>query len=269
MRRGSRTFEQLEFRFSPPSTCSVVASPASSCPQPVEARASEPERPRPSGVDSGGSSTGSSARRARAGSSSRTWHQAPDGGCLLCGEPSGHGDMPACPWSSPPLRLARVIDGSGSSSLLPTLIGSDASRGISRGAATEGSGNLREALLPTLTVHGNYNRAGVSAKSGDGLVTALLPTLTARDYRTGNASAQTWSKRTTSPPLSEHLGRSSPGKGCLLDPGWCEAFMGFPEGWTDPGALPAGPPPAYEKPESGRSATASSPPAPKSSGEPF
>lgn len=138
-------------------------------------------------------------------------------------------------------------------------------------------------MLPTLTVKG-YNRAGSSSKSGDGLITALLPTLTAsrygsnqggaagrtgqvrlsleallptltaRDYRTGNASEETWA-RPQARPLNETLGRSSPGKGCLLDPGWCELFMGFPAGWTDPGALPDGPPPVYEKPASGRSET--------------
>ena len=204
--------------------------------------------------------------------------------------------MTACPWALRPLRLAPGTGESGCS-LLPTLTSSSASRGkAARGRNAQGGPSLAEALLPTLTasrygsnqggsagrtgpvrlsleallptltVKGNYNRAGLSATSGDGLITALLPTLCARDYRTGNASATTWSKRTTSPPLSEHLGRSSPGKGCLLDPGWCEAFMGFPEGWTDPGSAQDGPPPVYERPESGRSETASSQPRSSRSG---
>lgn len=37
-------------------------------------------------------------------------------------------------------------------------------------------------LLPTLTVHGNYNRKGSSPNCGDGLRTALLPTLSASNY---------------------------------------------------------------------------------------
>ena len=47
----------------------------------------------------------------------------------------------------------------------------------------------------------------------------------------------------------------------LLDPSFCEAFMGFPTDWTLPtGNEPAGPLPAYVKPESAPSETASSPP---------
>lgn len=250
---------QLALPFSRPLTSSAAASPARTCPAPEKAQGSTVPA-----LGSGGSSPALSKRRARAGSSSRTWPAGPDGGCLLCGEPSGHGDMTACPWASRPLRLAPGTVESGSSLLLPTLVTSDGLRPLNRrgaGSIERGGGRrLGDALLPTLTVKGNYNRAGLSATSGDGLITALLPTLCARDYRTGNASATTWSKRTTSPPLSEHLGRSSPGKGCLLDPGWCEAFMGFPEGWTAVDGVPLdGPPPVYESPASRRSGTASSP----------
>lgn len=53
--------------------------------------------------------------------------------------------------------------------------------------------------------------------------------------------------------------------GLLLDPGWCEEFMGFPMGWTDPGDALDGPPPAYVKPGSTVSETPSSPPAPSAS----
>jgi hypothetical protein len=45
-------------------------------------------------------------------------------------------------------------------------------------------------MLPTPTVNGNHNRAGLSEKSGDGLATALskglISTPQARDWRTGN-----------------------------------------------------------------------------------
>ena len=52
----------------------------------------------------------------------------------------------------------------------------------------------RNGTLPTLTINGNYNRAGLSPKSGDGLQTKI---------------------------------------GGQLNPNWCEWFMGFPIGWTD------------------------------------
>jgi len=249
---------QLMLPFSQPLTCSSAVSPAPTCPPPASAEGLVPRTPPPEAAVSGLSSTASSGRSRRAGSSSKTWPVALDGGCLSCGEPSGHGDMTACPWASPPVRLALVIGVSGSSSSadLPTLVATEGTRGpINRGDRTRSGAALREALLPTLTVYGNYNRAGAWSKSGDGLITALLPTLAARDWRTGNASAATherWQKR----PLSETLGRSAPGSGCLLDPGWCEEFMGFPLDWTaPPGALPAGPPPKSDRRASKRSET--------------
>ncbi len=49
--------------------------------------------------------------------------------------------------------------------------------------------------LPTLTVRGNHNRAGLSAKSGDGLATRI---------------------------------GSGP-----LNPTWCEWLLGLPDGWTE------------------------------------
>lgn len=56
------------------------------------------------------------------------------------------------------------------------------------------TGVTGSSLLPTLTVSGNYNRAGVSPRSGDGLCTVI---------------------------------------GGALNPTWAEWFMGFPLGWTD------------------------------------
>jgi hypothetical protein len=109
---------------------------------------------------------------------------------------------------------------------------------------------------PTSTVKGNYNKAGLSAKSGDGLATAVakwptphgfspdgrsngpsgnelgravnqslrVATPTARDWRSGKASEATHARN--SRPLSEQIGGS-------LNPTWVEWLMGWPLGWTD------------------------------------
>ncbi len=80
---------------------------------------------------------------------------------------------------------------------------------------------------PTPTIKGNYNKAGLSAKSGDGLATAvasMMATPTARDWRSGKASEATHAKN--SRPLSEQIGGS-------LNPDWVELLMGWPKGWTD------------------------------------
>jgi hypothetical protein len=108
---------------------------------------------------------------------------------------------------------------------------------------------------PTPTVCGNYNRAGLTAKSGDGLATAVqkwptpiasdsrgssggpapgkqtqlvdavrFATPLARDWRSGKASQATHDKN--SRPLSEQIGGS-------LNPTWVEWLMGWPLGWTD------------------------------------
>ena len=79
---------------------------------------------------------------------------------------------------------------------------------------------------PAPTVNGNYNKAGLSAKSGDGLATAvasMMATPTARDWRSGKASEATHAKN--SRPLSEQIGGS-------LNPTWVELLMGWPKGWT-------------------------------------
>lgn len=81
---------------------------------------------------------------------------------------------------------------------------------------------------PTPTVSGNHNRKGASPESGDGLATAvqerqLWATATARDSRSGKASAETHARNAR--PLSEQVGD-------LLNPDWVELLMGFPSGWT-------------------------------------
>ena len=105
-------------------------------------------------------------------------------------------------------------------------------------------------LWPTPTVRGNYNRKGLSSRSGDGLATAvkmwptplttgldggsnsrkaakargMWPTPTARDWKSGKASQKTMERN--SRPLIEQVGGS-------LNPNWVEWLMGWPIGWTD------------------------------------
>jgi hypothetical protein len=87
-------------------------------------------------------------------------------------------------------------------------------------------------LLPTLTVCGNYNRKGSSPTSGDGIITALkklLPTLTARDFKSDSCSPEYRAKRD-----AMTMGKTLPWTlGGLLNPRWCESFMGYPTGWTE------------------------------------
>jgi hypothetical protein len=59
---------------------------------------------------------------------------------------------------------------------------------------------------------------------------ALLPTVTARDWRSGKASAATLERN--SRPLNETLCAS--GQAGSLNPEWLELFMMFPLHWTDP-----------------------------------
>lgn len=83
-------------------------------------------------------------------------------------------------------------------------------------------------LFPTPTVHGNYNRRGVSSSSGDGLATIVnqYPTPTAQD-----------AKNATLPPsqadrdsIPGHLLRA--GIVGQLNPDWVDVLMGFPRGWS-------------------------------------
>lgn len=76
---------------------------------------------------------------------------------------------------------------------------------------------------PTPTDTGNYNRAGISPKAGDGLATAVQttwPTPDANDFRSGgpNGDGHTAQLR--------HLMRG------LLNPSWVEALMNWPAQWT-------------------------------------
>lgn len=101
--------------------------------------------------------------------------------------------------------------------------------------------------LPTLTRHGNYNRKGASATSGDGLATVLsrwLPTLTSHDVRGGALP-----ERTTAMLQDSHRGCEIastmrmifPETTGIINPSWAEGYMGFPIGWTelDASAMPS------------------------------
>jgi hypothetical protein len=82
-------------------------------------------------------------------------------------------------------------------------------------------------LWPTPTVKGNYNRAGLSSKSGDGLATAVKTwaTPTARDYKHPGRSRLERTGSTAGEPLPQQVGGA-------LNPTWVEWLMGFPLGWT-------------------------------------
>jgi DNA (cytosine-5)-methyltransferase 1 len=89
-------------------------------------------------------------------------------------------------------------------------------------------------FLPTPTVHGNYNRKGVSKNSGDGLITVLrkgfIPTPTAND---GKKVTLPKSQRGRD-SIPAHLMRN--GLRGRANPEYWEWMMGFPAGWTAIGA---------------------------------
>ena len=84
-------------------------------------------------------------------------------------------------------------------------------------------------LWPTPTVHGNHNRRGLSATSGDGLSTAVKqwPTPLAHDaYDRG-----TGEMKRESPGLAAIVKSQETVVGAL-SPEWVELLMGWPLGWT-------------------------------------
>ncbi len=90
-------------------------------------------------------------------------------------------------------------------------------------------------LLPTLTVTSNWNRKGMSAKSGDGLGTALrrlqfLPTCCASDYKSPySAEGYDRQRLKRSKPLRDTLAHIT---GHRLTPVFAEWWMGWPFRWT-------------------------------------
>ncbi len=106
--------------------------------------------------------------------------------------------------------------------------------------------NLRTAVsIPTPTVHGNYNRAGASPTSGNGLATfvSLFPTPTCND-----------AKNSTLPPSQEqrdgmagYLIRNGEPSGGQLNPDWVEWLMNWPIGWSSLEPMPALDWPTWER----------------------
>lgn len=91
--------------------------------------------------------------------------------------------------------------------------------------------------IPTPTVHGNYNRAGASPTSGNGLATlvSLFPTPACND-----------AKNSTLPPsqaqrdgMAGSLIRNGEPSGGQLNPDWVEWLMNWPIGWSSLEPMPA------------------------------
>ena len=93
-------------------------------------------------------------------------------------------------------------------------------------------------LWPTPTVKGNYNKQGLSKKSGDGLATAvkkMWPTPTTRDHKGGYVGGRIRNGKVSWDTLDvavQHTDNQSKTAGAL-NPTWVEWLMGFPTGWTD------------------------------------
>jgi len=84
-------------------------------------------------------------------------------------------------------------------------------------------------LWPTPTVCGNYNRPGVSVKSGMGLASAV------RLWPTPNAGIPNWGGTMQEWGGSKNWVRKEMPElaGGALNPMWVEWLMGWPLGWTD------------------------------------
>jgi hypothetical protein len=118
--------------------------------------------------------------------------------------------------------------------MIPTPVRGDASKHTPTTVYKGGNPTLTAyvSMFPTPTVNGNYNRKGLSQKSGDGLATYVqkFPTPTVNVAKNAGSKSQ---RDRNSPPLDAVVG----GK---LNPPWVEWLMGIPEGWTSlkPLAMP-------------------------------
>ena len=90
-------------------------------------------------------------------------------------------------------------------------------------------------LWPTPTVKGNYNRKGLTSKSGDVLATAVLnrfptPTVAMVKGSSGGALTRKSGRSRENDRLDYAI--EGEGKNGRLNPTWVEWLMGWPIGWT-------------------------------------
>ena len=123
-------------------------------------------------------------------------------------------------------------------SLLPTPVRADAERQSNHYCG--GNPTLRGALLPTLTINGNYNYKGASKTSGNGIITvlkgALLPTILRTEYKGSQKNRYKGSTDFHGAKMSEGL-RICKEDPIYLNPYFAEVVMGFPSGWTELNAV--------------------------------
>ena len=86
------------------------------------------------------------------------------------------------------------------------------------------------AMMPTPTVHGNYNRKGMSKNSGDGLATfvAKFPTPCAQDAKNSTLPVSLRDRDS----IPGYLLTNGEQPGGQLNPDWVEWLMGWPVGWS-------------------------------------
>ena len=87
---------------------------------------------------------------------------------------------------------------------------------------------------PTPTVNGNYNKQGLSAKSGDGLATAVWRTPSASVIDAKSTVVKLTGRKPSDPQvgLADQVRAGDPSAGGSLSPDWVELLMGWPKGWT-------------------------------------
>jgi len=95
--------------------------------------------------------------------------------------------------------------------------------------------NYAPKMWPTATQNGNYNKKGISKKSGNGLATTakLWPTPRASEYKdTGPVGSKSHTHMNDRDYLCAKAKDPSRPSGCL-SPMWTEWLMGYPIGWGE------------------------------------
>jgi hypothetical protein len=113
----------------------------------------------------------------------------------------------------------------------PTPVGYDATPGGPNNHY-HGLGHMAKTRMwPTISVHGNYNRRGASATSGDGLVTQVKKWPTPK-RPTGGGQTQRMTSGGGIRKLEDAVSKSINQNTGKLNPQWVEWLMGWPIGWT-------------------------------------